>query len=423
MEYRVKNLADLGRIVTGRTPKTAESGNFGGNIPFVTPTDMDGRKRITATERYLSDGGANSVSTARIPAGAIMVSCIGSDMGKVALAGSECVTNQQINSLILDDGIDAEYVYYDLSTRKVELQSLAGGGSAQPILNKGHFGQIKIRLPPLDGQRIIGRILRGLDDKIDLNRRMNETLEDMARAIFKSWFVDFDPVRAKAEGRQSAGMDAETAALFPAEFDNEAKNPVPQGWFLSEIRDQATRIQYGFTQSASSEQVGPQFLRITDIQQGRVDWSRVPFCTASPTELEKYRIRAGDILVARTGASTGENIYIIDAPEAVFASYLVRFEFADAAIARVVGEFMRTDAYFDYIANAVGGSAQPNASAQVLGGAEFAFPPIQIARRFHEIVGPMDSLRACLMKESETLSLIRDSLLPKLLSGELQVNL
>jgi type I restriction enzyme S subunit len=283
------------------------------------------------------------------------------------------------------------------------------------------FPQFPIRVPSLPEQRAIAHVLGTLDDKIDLNRRTNETLEAMARAIFKSWFVDFDPVHAKAEGRQPYGMDAATAALFPNSFDASALGKIPSGWKVDEIRTRTSNIQYGLTRSAATDPVGPRFLRITDIQGGRVDWSRVPFCPVSDEEHQKYRICPGDILVARTGASTGENIYIIDAPDAVFASYLVRIQFADPSFARMVGEYMRSVAYFDHVAGAIGGSAQPNASAQVLASAPLTFPPIAVARSFLQLVDPLDSQRLLNSRQNQTLISTRDALLPKLLSGEIRI--
>ena len=232
---------------------------------------------------------------------------------------------------------------------------------------------------------------------------MNETLEAMARAIFKSWFVDFDPVRAKAEGRDP-GLPKHIADLFPDRFEDSELGEIPAGWHVSSIRQLTSSIQYGLTQSASAEPVGPKFLRITDIQGGRVNWDSVPYCNLSPEENERYKLKPGDILVARTGASTGENIYMPVVPHAVFASYLVRFQFHDPAIARFVGAFMRTAPYFDFVAGSIGGSAQPNASAQVLAGAQFAVPPREIARSFSELVGPLDRRVAGNNEESRTLA-------------------
>ncbi|MGQ9838814.1 MAG: restriction endonuclease subunit S, partial [Cyanobacteriota bacterium] len=198
-DWREATLDQLGRIVTGKTPPSSRPEYFGGDIPFVTPTDLDGRRSIETTGRYLTELGADSVA-ARIPARAVMVSCIGSDMGKAAITGRDCVTNQQINSIIVAEPDDPMFVYYNLSTRKAEIRG-AAGGSAQPILNKSAFGRLEIVLPPPDEQRAIAHILGTLDDRIELNRRMSETLEAIARALFKSWFVDFDPVRAKMAGR------------------------------------------------------------------------------------------------------------------------------------------------------------------------------------------------------------------------------
>ncbi len=294
-------------------------------------------------------------------------------------------------------------------------------GSTMPKLTQGNMNRIPLLIPPLAEQRAIESVLGALDDKIELNRRMNETLEAIARAIFKSWFVDFDPVRAKAAGRKPIGISADVAALFPSRFIESALGRTPAGWQVCTIKDVTSTIEYGFTQSASEASVGPKFLRITDIQGGRVDWSSVPFCRASGEEYEKYHLRAGDVLVARTGASTGENVYLAAVPDAVFASYLVRFQFASRSLARYVGEFMRTEAYSDYIAGCIGGSAQPNASAQTLAGAPLVIPPVELAQCFFEAVRPMDLRKATNSDECATLSGLRDTLLPKLLSGEVRI--
>jgi type I restriction enzyme S subunit len=231
-DWQELTLGNLGRIVTGKTPPGSIPGAFGGDIPFVTPSDMDGRKIITTTDRYLTDTGGETIRGSRLPAGAVMISCIGSDMGKAAVAGRDCVTNQQINSIIVDDSFSGEFVYYNLSNRRHELRHQAAAGSAQPILNKGDFSRLEIKVPPLPEQKAIAAVLGALDDKIELNRRMNATLEALARTLFQSWFVDFDPVRAKLDGRQPTGLDHTTAALFPNEFEDSELGSIPKGWNL-----------------------------------------------------------------------------------------------------------------------------------------------------------------------------------------------
>jgi len=193
-KWNESTIGNIGRVVTGKTPPTSDPENYGGTLPFITPSDMKGQKFIGSTERTISVKGIKHVKNLLIPPKTVFVSCIGSDMGKVGITTVESVTNQQINAVIVDEGVDTNYVYYNLFARKDELQRLATSGSAQPILNKGHFSQLKIEIPPLSEQKAIASILCALDDKIELNRKMNETSEAVARAIFKSWFVVFDPI-------------------------------------------------------------------------------------------------------------------------------------------------------------------------------------------------------------------------------------
>src|SRR5262245_14961252 len=130
-DWRITTLDQLGPIITGKTPSSLVPDVFGGEVPFVTPTDLDGRRVIDKTGRYLTDLGLGAVQSSRLPAGAVMVSCIGTDMGKAAVTATECVTNQQINSIVVNSGDDPLFVYYNLRNRKEEIRASASG-SAQP---------------------------------------------------------------------------------------------------------------------------------------------------------------------------------------------------------------------------------------------------------------------------------------------------
>ena len=315
------------------------------------------------------------------------------------------------------------YLYYYLTTDNYTeylTQIAEGHTSAYPSFNPDIIENTKIPLPPLPEQKAIASILSSFDDKIELNNRMNKTLEQMARAIFKSLFVDFDPMLAKLEGRD-VGLLKEVGDLFPDSFEDSELGEIPKGWKISTIREVATKIQYGLTQSASSEPIGPRFLRITDIQGGKVNWNSVPYCHVSPEEYQKYQLKPGDILVARTGASTGENIYLPVVPDSVFASYLVRFQFAESAMARFVGSFMRTSTYYEYVKGSIGGSAQPNANAQTLANVKIILPRFEIVEYYANLVASFDARIYSNNMESNTISSLRDSLLPKLMSGELRV--
>ena len=159
------------------------------------------------------------------------------------------------------------------------------------------------------------------------------------------------------------------------------------------LRDVCAHVEYGYTASSTpNSSVGPRFLRITDIVPERLDWESVPFCAIEPKKLAKHRLRTGDIVIARTGATTGWAKYIKDPPEAVFASYLVRVRPASSVDARYIGFVVESSVYKDFIQQHMGGAAQPNANAQVLTSFEIPLPPLPIQRRIAGILSAYDEL-------------------------------
>jgi len=273
------SLEALGKIVTGKTPpKSIKNAYSDSGVPFVTPKDMDGRKWTVTTERSLSHEGVRSVQKSVVPAGSVAVSCIGSDMGKAVRIPVDSVTNQQINTLIPDtEKCDPDYLYYLLSTMQQDLKDIAGG-SATPILNKGHFGKVRVRLPAIWYQKQVAKILSALDDKIQVNHQINQTLEQMAQAIFKSWFVDFEPVKAKIAALEAGGSEEDallaamqaisakdetelsrfqaeqpeqyaalsaTAELFPSAMQDSELGEIPEGWEASQLGNHLDTLETG----------------------------------------------------------------------------------------------------------------------------------------------------------------------------------
>ena len=277
-DWKCYQLKNLGVIKTGKTPPSSCKDAFSNTgVPFVTPKDMNGVKTIFKTERYLSKIGLDLVKNYLVPKNSIAVSCIGSDMGKAYLLSEDSVTNQQINTLIVNKNHNFEFIYYKLSIMQDYLKSIAGG-SATPILNKSHFSEIEIELPDLDTQNNFVEKLKYLDKKIQLNTQINQTLEQIAQALFKSWFVDFDPVCAKVqalsdglslEQAELAAMQAisgktpeeltalsqtqpdryaelaETAKAFPCEMVEVDGVEVPKGWEVKRIDEVIQKIPVG----------------------------------------------------------------------------------------------------------------------------------------------------------------------------------
>ncbi len=184
-------IGDLGKVVTGRTPPSTKPECFGEEFPFITPSDMDGRKTIRTTERYLSDAGYALLRSNLLTEKCVAVSCIGWQMGKSALTSRTSFTNQQLNSIIPDRSlVDADYLYYVLSTRREELKRLGSVGTRTPILNKSAFCALQVEVPELAVQRSIASILSAYDDLIENNTRRISVLKNMAKTIFQGAAAD-----------------------------------------------------------------------------------------------------------------------------------------------------------------------------------------------------------------------------------------
>ena len=416
--WRKATLDQLGRIVTGKTPPSKIQGSFGGDIPFVTPTDLDGRRVIVSTGRSLTKRGIEAVYNSRIPARSVMVSCIGSDMGKTAIAARECVTNQQINSIVVDSRDEPLFVYYNLSNRKVEIRASAGG-SAQPILNKSGFGQFDILLPPLPEQRAIAHILGTLDDKIELNRRMNQTLEAMARALFKSWFVDFDPVRAKAtlkhhhttptQGGSDWSverarayldrMDPDIAALFPDNFVDSELGPIPGGWEVKALGE-LVELAYGKALKAEDRKNGTIPVYGSN---GQVGWHTKEL-VAGPGIVVGRKGNPGVVTWAHSDFFPIDTTFYVLPGDAIYKLTFLFFALSDQDLPSVSAD-----------------SAVPGLNRNLAYLNRQVAPPKPVAEEFDACATEIFTRRHHLELESRTLANLRDTLLSKLISGKLRV--
>jgi len=276
-------------------------------------------------------------------------------------------------------------------------------GSTQPKLPLYAIKEIKIQLPPIEIQHKIADILGSLDDKIELNRRMNETLEQMAMAVYKHWFVDFGPFQ-------------------DGEFEESELGPIPKGWTIKKLST-LVETQYGYTESASTEKVGPHFLRGTDINKTtHIDWTTVPYCKISQEDYEKYKLLPGDIVVIRM-ADPGKPAIVEQDVDAVFASYLVRLKIKKGSglLPYYLFYFLLSDRYQNYIGGASNGTTRKSANAKVLTDIDIIIPDVDTIRLFEEKVGQLRRQITLNIQEINTLSELRDYLLPRLLSGEIEV--
>jgi type I restriction enzyme S subunit len=207
---------------------------------------------------------------------------------------------------------------------------------------------------------------------------------------------------------------------------NKSQAQLRSGWKRVRIRDVSNSIQYGYTASAIDRPEGPRFLRITDIQNGRVDWSSVPSCDIPPEDVPKYRLRKGDLVFARTGATTGKSFLIDECPEAVFASYLIRVGVSGEIDSRYLAAFFQSPDYWQQIEGGKRGIGQPNVNGNVLGDIKFPLAPMEqqkeilseIEKQFTRLEAGVSALR----RVQANLKRYRASVLKAACEGHLMAN-
>ncbi len=312
--------------------------------------------------------------------------------------------------------LDLRWAYYQLQTLDI---NRLDSGSAIPSTSRQDFYALPVRLPPLAEQRSIAALLASLDDKIELNRQINNTLDALGQTVFRSWFTDFDPVSPTLPGMTPRGASSAIARLFPDQLVETELGRVPAGWRIGRLADFCS-TQYGYTASAAQASAGPKLLRVTDINKlPWIEWTDVPHCAITASMYERYKLHVGDVVVSRM-ADPGKAAIVEELMEAVFASYLIRLV-VPKGWSYYVFYFLRSKEYLDYAEGVAGGTVQKNMNARVITGAPVVIPPGELAEAFDETVGPLRRRLIAGLQESRALAVLRDSLLPGLVSGEVRI--
>ncbi|EGR4166120.1 restriction endonuclease subunit S [Vibrio cholerae] len=307
-------------------------------------------------------------------------------------------------------GHDPRYVYYlmrsiDFSTFNV--------GSGVPTLNRNHLSSLLVNEQGHESEKRIAKHLGDIDDKIAVNTKTNQTLEEMAQTIFKSWFVDFDPVKAKMNGEQPEGMDAATASLFPDKLVESELGLIPEGWEAS-CMGEHFNITMG--QSPKGETYNEDGKGIAFFQ-GRRDFGfRYPDVRVFTTDPKRYA-KAGDTLISVRAPVGDKNMAAIDC-------CIGR---GVAAIKHKSQSRSFTYAFVSHIEKKLGdsgssGTVFSSINQNELKKVSFVAPPQELIEAFHKLVDPIDQKIEVLSEEIKSLSALRDTLLPKLLSGEIELD-
>lgn len=378
-DFRTIRIGDFGRVVTGKTPPSSQPELFGEIHPFLTPTDIDGFSRHIETNRHLSAAGCEYQHRLMLPSRAVCVVCIGATIGKVCMTDRPSFTNQQINSIVVnEEEHDPAFVYFLLTTLRDVLKSNAGG-AATPIINKTAFSEIEVCVPPLPIQQRIAVLLSAYDELIENSQRRIKILESMARALYREWFVHFH---------------------FPG-YENHAFvassiGQIPDGWQVRRI-DEALNFESGRAIKKEEREDGEVLVFGANGIIGRT--SKPPMADQC---IVMGKIGSCGALHRSNKACWVTNNAFLISPAAIKSR-----ELAWQAL-------LNTD-FRQYI----GGAANPYMPINAFGQHEVLVPPDALQDAFEIRSAPFRSLIETLEDLIQNLHRTRDLLLPRLLSGQI----
>jgi type I restriction enzyme S subunit len=391
-------------------------------VPVIRGNNLVSYRFIDDNFVFLTEEKADQLKSANCHPGDIVITHRGT-LGQVGFIPRNSkhkryVISQSGMKLTCDESIvSSEYVFYFLKSpygQNLLLRNTSQTGVpaiAQPISS---LRNIHIPVPKLTEQKNIVKIFEQLNNRIDLIDIQNQTLEDTLREIFQSWFIDFEfPYNGKPY-RSSGGQMV---------YKEEIKAEIPKNWLiLSSISEICQKINYGYTESASEEEIGPKFLRVTDInKRDWINWANVPYCKICDNEIQKYLLEKLDIVVARM-ADPGKVAIFEENFPVIFASYLIRIRLNNPNLAYFLYYFMKSSYYQNFILGAATGSVQRSLNAKGLtNGLVFYQPHESLIEKFNQLV---QTLRKKINKNqlfSKNLSEFRDLLLPHIISGKIRI--
>lgn len=412
MELKKIHISDIGKVVTGKTPRTSIVENYGGDIPFLTPSDDLSYKSVPKTGKTLTEQGLNEVKNCLLPPHSVCVSCIGTDLGKVVMTSEPTITNQQFNSIIPNRRFDADFVYYLMTLVGKELNYLSKTSTAVPIINKSSFSNYEVEVPDLETQEKIASILSSLDSKIELNRRINDNLEQQAQALFKAWFVDFEPFR-------------------DGEFVNSVLGSTPKELPITYIGNIPHNIESGKRPKGGATLIGVPSIGAENIKGlGYYDYSKTKYIPEEYAQtIKKGKINGYELLIYKDGGKPGyfiPNFTIFGEGfpfnEMYINEHVFLLDLMDCGYNVFAYFYMQTPYIMNQL-NSIGGKAAiPGINTKDVECLPIYSNESPYVKKFGEIVLPFIKTILSNSLENAKQAKVRDTLLPKLMSGELKIN-
>ena len=433
-EWPSTPLGELCDSERGITYGIVKVGDFvPGGVPVVRGGDIRGGRIDCDDSKRVTEEISNQFRRTILKGGEIVLNLI-ADPGHSAIVPRELAghnVSRDVAVIPLDGSADVRFVDFFLKSKiAVDWLTARLQGSVTQKINLGTLRELPVPTPPLAKQKAIAAVLGALDDKIELNRRMNATLEATARALFQSWFVDFDPVRAKLDGRKPDGLDKATAALFPEHLEESTVGKKPLNWEVDTLERMLAVLETGGRPKGGVSGITggiPSIGAESIVSVGRFDFGKTKFVPVEFYEgMNKGHLESHDVLIYKDGGRPGEyephvslfgdgfpfekccineHVYRLRANERMSQEYLYFWLTSELALAE-----MRTKGT---------GVAIPGLNSTALRSLAVLVPPRPIVEAYTRQAAPLITRLLANARQSRTLATLRDTLLPKLLSGKL----
>lgn len=425
-------LSQIAKLRSGFPFKSADWQSSG--VPVIKIANVKGGRISQDGCGFVTHAVASKVPEWMTKDGDVLIAMTGY-VGEVAWVrpGERFLINQRVGrfEFLKDSTVVPGFLYYYLLQPEIRfaLEDMARG-SAQPNLSAGDAAKLPVPVLPLSHQRQIVSFGRALDDRIDNLRATNATLEAIAQAIFKSWFIDFDPVRAKMEGREPEGMDAETAALFPSEFEESELGLIPRGWKVSTVGDVATIVKGRSYKSSELADSTTALVTLKSFERGggfRLDGFKGYTGTYKPEQV----VNVGECIIAFTDVT--QQAEVIGRGALVYPSPLHSLLVAslDVGIIRPLSSCVSTlflhhllqgDRYVSHISGFTSGTTVLHLAKLGVPSYRFATPNSELIASFTDLAKPLWNRRVSNESTRYHLADLRDQLLPRLISGKLRID-
>ncbi|MGL2418970.1 restriction endonuclease subunit S [Helicobacter pylori] len=380
--YKLKN---IGKIITGKTPKTSNLDFFNGKYMFITPNDLHGTYRIIKTPRTLSDSGLKSIQNNTIDNTSILVGCIG-DVGMVRMCFDKCATNQQINSITdIKDFCNPYYLYYYLSNKKELFKNIALS-TVVPIIPKTIFQEIEVLLPNIETQQKIARTLSILDQKIENNHKINELLHKILELLYEQYFVRFDFLDENNKPYQTSGGKMK--------FSKELNRLIPNDFEVKTLGE-LTQLKVGNKNANHSSNQG-----------------KYPFftCSNNPLRCETYQFEGKHIIISGNG-----NFYVTHY-DGKFDAYQRTYAVSPNNTNHYVLIYLFVKSYTNYLKLQSRGSIIKFITKSDIENIKIVLPNLKTYAKWNNVLKMIENNN----QSTQTLTALRDFLLPLLLKQQVK---